>query len=626
MLKPFLACGVSAFALTIPALAQSPDEPLVLETIEAAGLRPVEAADVTSAVTVLTAQDLAIRDAPYIADQLRSVPGLAVSRSGAIGGLTQVRIRGAEANHTLVFLDGIEVSNPNSGEIDFGLWSGLDAARIEVLRGEQSTLYGSDAVGGVIAIETRTDPGLRGLLEAGTEGTFRLDGRYGAEFDKGYLVASFADVITDGVDTSGTGGEKDGSQNYSVGLRGGLDLAADWSLTALARYGYATVDTDPDLDFDGRLDDADRVTDSEQWIVGATLEGDAFGLNHIVRANYNDITRENEADGALTNEASGQRTKLAYSPSLQFGRGDAVHTISGLLDYESEDYEASDVEFGGFTDQSQTFDTLGFAAEYQFSLNAFAFNASARRDDNDGQFDDADTWRLGAAYSFDAIGGRLRASAGEGVKNPTFTELFGFFPGNFIGNPDLVPEKSRSWELGWDQTFRAVDASVTYFSAELEDEIFTTFNPDFTSTARNRAGNSKRYGIEIGAGWQVSNALNVTGAFTATDSQDDGGSEEIRVPDWTGSLGLNWQPDPAGFRAGLAVDLVGDQSDFDFGAFPARRVDLDTYALVSATADIPVTERLSVTLRGTNLLDQDVTDVFGFNAPGAGALIGLRLR
>ena len=101
-----------------------------------------------------------MRDAPFIVDQLRAVPGLGVSRNGAVGGLTQVRIRGAEANQTLVLVDGIEVSDPVTGETDFGLWSGLDAGRIEVLRGEQSALYGSEAIGGVVNIVTNKDTGL----------------------------------------------------------------------------------------------------------------------------------------------------------------------------------------------------------------------------------------------------------------------------------------------------------------------------------------------------------------------------------------------------------------------------------------------------------------------------------
>ena len=260
-----------------------------LETISVAGLRPVSETDLTTSVTTIDASDLAVRDNPYIADQLRAVPGLGVSRSGASGALTQVRIRGAEANHTLVLIDGIEVSDPTTGETDFGLFSGLYPSRIEVARGEQSALYGSDAIGGVVNIVSAEMEGARGLIEGGSRNTWRLDGAYGLDFGSGDLQLAFAEVISDGVDTSGLGGEKDGYQNYSGLVSGGVELGQNWQARGLLRYAYGEVDTDPDLDFDGRLDNADRVTESEQWTIGTSMAGQAFGVDHLFRASYNQV-------------------------------------------------------------------------------------------------------------------------------------------------------------------------------------------------------------------------------------------------------------------------------------------------------------------------------------------------
>jgi len=594
-----------------------------LDSVMVTGLRPVDEVDLIASVTVLDARDLAVRGSPYLADQLRAVPGIGVSRSGASGGLTQVRIRGAEANHTLVLLDGIEVSDPNSGATDFGLWSGLDAARVEIARGEQSALYGSDAIGGVINVISGDDPGLRGRLEAGSRATYRADAGYGWDFGTGNLALALAGYQSGGVDTAGLGGEKDGSQNYFAMVRGGFQLGRDWRANGLARYSDSEVETDPDLDFNGRLDNGDRVSQSQQWILGAVLQGDALGFNHAVRASYSDITRENFADGAATNQGTGERTKLSYSPSVQIETDAAGFTLSGLLDWEREDYSASDVAFGGGTNQSQSFDSFGLAAEARVRIAALALNASVRRDNNDGRFDDAATWRVGGAYSF-AFGGKLRASAGTGVKNPTFTELFGFFPGSFVGNPNLKPETSTSWEIGWDQSYGAADWSLTYFSAALEDEIFTDFS-SFPFTANNRPGDSERSGVEFAAGWSVSDTVSLSAAVTNISSQNDSDLDEIRVPEWTGSFALDWRSQSRdGLRAGLALDYVGTQLDTDFGSF--QTVELDPYWLVSATAEYPVSERLSLTLRGENLLDETVTDVFGFNGPGAGIFIGITVR
>src|SRR3990167_6551077 len=160
--------GASALVfISAPAFA---DETRILETIEVPGLRPVAADRATASVSVLTEEELAVRLSPNPADQLRAVPGVAVSRSGSIGGLTQVRLRGAEANHTLVLFEGIEVSDPVNGDTAFGLLTALPAGRIEVLRGAASSIYGSDAIGGVVLLEAARGTGLAGRAEGGSVG------------------------------------------------------------------------------------------------------------------------------------------------------------------------------------------------------------------------------------------------------------------------------------------------------------------------------------------------------------------------------------------------------------------------------------------------------------------------
>lgn len=626
---PLLLLAASSLALSPLSQAQTSSDATeldVLDPVIVTGLRPVAEDDLTSTVSVLTAEDLSVRSSVFVSDQLRAVPGVAVSRSGSVGGLNQVRIRGAEANQTLVLLDGIEVSDPVTGETDFGLWAGLDAGRIEVLRGEQSALYGSDAIGGVIAIETDNMPGLGALAEIGSRGSWQLNARGGIASDNGYLVASTANAITGGVDTSGLGGETDGTQYFSGALRGGLTLAPTWQLTGLIRFSDASAGFDEDTDFDGLLNNTAAEVDSQQLTLGGALVGDAFGLNHALRANFGTVERDTQ-NSTFDNVTEGTRFKIGYSPSIQFGDiGGVRHTLSGLVEFESEDYERRDAPTTfGDPNQEAGFDTFGFAAEYRLAAGPADFSASARFDENDGLFEDAFTWRVGGAYAFDALNGRLRGSVGEGVKNPTFTELFGFTPGSFTGNPDLDPERSLGWEIGWDQTLGPVQASLTYFRAELEDEIFTAFDANFFSTPQNRTGDSERQGIEFGANWQATEQLSFSGQATWTDSDDDNGVAEIRVPDWTGSLSANWQAD-AGWRAGIALDIVGEQTDLNFGTFPASTVELSTYALLSGSLEVPVTERIAVTLRGENLTDAAAVDVFGFNRSGAAGFIGIKLR
>jgi vitamin B12 transporter len=608
--------GASALAFNFSAALA--DEARLLDPVEVTGLRPVAAEQATVSVTVLTEDDLAVRASPNPADQLRSVPGAAISRSGSLGGLTQVRFRGAEANHTLVLFEGIEISDPVNGDTDFGLLTALPLGRIEVLRGAASSIHGSDALGGVVSLSAARGAGVSGFAEGGSFGT--AQGALG--WSGGPFGAAISGLTTDGVDSAGTDGEKDGSDALSGLLTGKVDLGTDWSLALVGLAHRADSDFDSDTDFDGLLNDVDRRTEAEQRLVGAALTGTLGPLDHVIRASFNEVDRDNFADGAISDVAKGQRTKASWSPGYSAG----AHTLTGLVDFERETYERSDVQFGGATDADEAFESLSFAGEYRLAAGAFDLAASLRHDDNKSRLDDATTWRLGAGYALSGVGGRVRASVGTGIKNPTFTELYGFFTGSFIGNPGLKPEESQSWEIGWEQALGDFSYSATYFDADLENEIYTAFNPDFTSTALNRAGQSERGGVELAGRWQALANLSFAGQATFFDSKDDTGADEIRVPEMTTSVSADWQVRPDGLRLGLALDHVGEQGDFDFGPFPSRLVALDAYTLATMTADYPLTERISVTLRGENLLDETATDVFGYTAPGVGMFVGLKLR
>lgn len=608
---------LSAWALALNSSLALAEEARVLDPVEVTGLRAVEADRATTSVSVLTEEDLTVRLSPNPADQLRAVPGAAVSRSGSLGGLTQVRFRGAEANHTLVLFEGIEISDPVNGDTDFGLLTALPVGQIEVLRGASSSIHGSDAIGGVVSLSAARAAGFSGFAEGGSFGTAQgALGWSGAQFG-----AAISGLTTDGVDASGTGGEKDGSEALNGLLTGTFALGADWSLSLIGLARKADSEFDSDTDFDGLLNDEDRRTEAEQRLVGAALTGTLGPLDHVVRASFNEVDRDNFADGAITDTAKGQRTKASWSPSYTNG----AHTVTGLVDYERETYDRSDVQFGGATNADETFESLSYAGEYRLAAGALDLAASVRHDDNKGRFEDATTWRIGAGYAVDGVGGRLRGSIGTGIKNPTFTELYGFFTGSFIGNPDLKPEESESWEIGWEQETGDISWSATYFDANLENEIYTAFI-GFSSTALNRAGKSDRSGVELAARWDVLANLSLAGQATFFDSQNDSGDDEIRVPDMTASLSADWQVQEDGLRLGLALDHVGEQGDFDFGPFPSRLVALDAYTLATLTAEYPVTDRIAVTLRGENLLDETATDVFGYNGPGAGVFVGLKLR
>ena len=590
------------------------------------GLRPSSIEETPVSITVIDADDLDIRKAPYIADQLRASPGIGVSRAGARGGLTQVRIRGAEANHTLVLLDGIEISDPVTGETDFGLWPSLNISRIEILRGEQSALYGSDAIGGVINVVSDSAPGTAASAETGSNNTLRASGRHFIDLGKLGLSLGTAGFQTDGVDTSGTGGTRDGSESLTFMANSRMELNKNWSATGLLRIAIDEVETDADTDFDGTLEDTDTQTDSRQLTSGVVLSGKWTNISHQIQGSYTRVERDNVSSGNTDDKTTRQRARLSYSPSVTFSSSGYDLVVNGLIDVESEKYErtSANTVFGD-ANQKQTFDTIGTAIELLLNTDRWAVQASARHDNNDDMFENANTWRAGVAYQLTKTT-RLRAGAGQGIKNPTFTELFGFFPANFLKNPDLKPERSSSYEVGLTQSIGPARLSMTWFEAELENEIFTNFNADFTSIALNRNGKSKRKGIETSLEWALKESLLLNAAYTNLSSENEQQETELRVPGTTGSLSLNWLPaSNEKMQIGFAADYVGQQKDIFF-SFPQRDISLDAYTTVSATASYRMGKHTSLTFRGENIFDTDIEDVTGFQQPGSQFFIGLKVN
>ncbi|MGV6802460.1 MAG: TonB-dependent receptor [bacterium] len=617
------ALTVSIISICIGMTASGTAYAQLEDEITVTAMRPVPTEQDTASVYILESTELEIRNSPYFVDQLRAAPGLAVSRAGTQGSFTQVRMRGSEANHTLVLLNGIEISDPVAGETDFGLWTGLPLAKIEVLRGGQSALYGSDAIGGVINIETGFQPGVYASAQSGSFDTKSGMFRWSTGHEDQYLHLSLSSFEHQGIDISGLGGEKDESQSHSMVISATTPLSQDWNMGLFMRYSQDRAATDSDIDFDGVLEDTDHLNKAEQNLIALNATGQAFGIDHLVKANYSKVIRDNFYNQQFTDKTIGQRSKFSYSPSYSGQWSETDVRISGLVDYEKESYERQSTNlFFGNPNQQQHFDSLALAGELWLTRDRLSIIGSLRFDDNQGQFDDMTSWHLGTAWqASDAV--KLRAVIGRSAKNPTFTELFGFYPGSFTGNPDLQPELSDDAEIGIDYSHDKFSFSASLFQADLQNEIYTIFNPDFTSSPANRSGKSHRSGIELSTQARPTSSLSVSASLTQLSSENDTGQDEIRVPKMTSSVALGWQSSktPKHF-AGLALDYVGEQKDFFF-SYPIEEVTLDAYVLLSANWHYPLSEQFAVSLRGENLLNEDVMDIFGYHQSGTGVFAGI---
>lgn len=592
---------------------------------------PLLREDFTGSALVITAEQIEQRQTRDIADVLRDVPGVAVA---GVAGQTQIRLRGSEGNHVLVLVDGIEVSDPFAGEFDIGTLQAEPGARVEVLRGPQSALYGPDAIGGVIAYHSasgRGRPGFGARIEGGTQGTVNGALRYGAFGDTWDAALSAVVVSTDG-QPNARGGTRDiGRDSYTLAGKGSVNVSDSLALRAAARFIRTEGQTN-DSDFDttsptfGLIIDSPGVTFTNEAfyaLAGAKLDTLDGRWTHDLSAQIANVNRETDSPFGITSASEGDRFKASYVSAFALADD---HNLTFAADYEVEGFRNATP--GGFVfDERREIEQVGLVGEYRYSGEAFDFAAAIRHDFND-LFRDATTFRVGAGYRITETT-RVRAAGGSGVKNPGFFELYGFVDGRFIGNAALRPEKSVGWEVGLDQQFgRSASLAVTYFDSELEGEIFTTFPPpNFIATPANRTTESQQRGIEVSLNTRLGEQFSLDAAYSYLDAEENG-VEEVRRPNHIASAALTWTAPQDKASATLVVRHNGETPDVAFTdpSFVPVRVQLDDYTLVNFNARVTLTDEVSAFARVENLLGEEYEQVFSFVSPGRSAVVGVEAK
>lgn len=644
-----LAAVVLLSGLAAPAFGQdrnlseyAEEPPAVLEElVVTAALEPVSINDVASSITVITREEIEQRQVKYLADLLRDVPGFSVSRSGGAGAQTQIRVRGAEANHMLVLMDGIRANDPASvDEFQFQYATTANIERIEIIRGPQSSIWGSDAMAGVINIIRRRDTSetwVSGSAEGGSFGTFSAAADGGMSRGQFRLQGGVSHDTTDGINIAREGDEKDGSHNTTANLGIEWDISEAWSLVATGQYVDAETQFD-DVDFlvTGLPADTDRVTRADRTYLRGELrykptESRWSGGASI---NYTDSDNRNLYDGVFNSSTSADVVDARARGSVLLGE-ESNHRLTAALEYINTDFsQRGKASPWGDPNQDQSYDQASAAAEYVGKYaSGFTWTASTRFNDF-SDFDDITTWQTAFSYQAgDTF--RLRGSIGTGFKAPTFTERFGFYPDQFIGNPDLKPEKSRGWEIGFDSQWadRRANFGAVYFHSKLEDEIDGfVFDPEtFLFTAVNRQADSHRKGVELTFGWNPAADLDLTANYTYTDSTEPGGGEkvrELRRPRHMGSLAVEYRFAGDRAYANLNLSFTGKQYDvfYDPATFLSRQVKLDSYTLLDLAGGWKISRSLELVARITNLTDQDYEEVLGYSTRGRGYFAGIRGR
>ncbi len=635
------------FALAFPALlAANPaaGDDAVEAVVVTATRTPLPAGKTGESISVITGAQIDTQQILSVTDILGETPGIELVRNGGIGQTATVSIRGAEAGQTLVLVDGVRLNDPSTVDNEAVLGDLLvnNIDRIEILRGPQSTLYGSDAIGGVINVLTRRggdDPfSLRTSVEGGSFDTYRVNAAANGRIDPLEYGAALNFLHSNGIsaaDSRNRNPETDGYTNVGATENVRLHLAPGLSLDLRSYYTNARVDFDDSFAF--VPPETFRVADSAAYARNSLLAAYA-GLNFDLFG------------GAFANRiaAIGSQSKRAFYDSAF----DAIHKNF------SDDGEARRVEYQGIVQFSPE-DQLTFGAEYQRisfegkTLSSFAppaadrghshvtsvyaqylttlfdqltLSAGIRRDD-DQEFGDHISLKAAAAWSLNDGSTILHANYGDGFKAPTLFEQFSEF-----SNPlhALAPEMARGWEAGMDQTLldgRAV-ARVTYFDRHTEDQIDFLIpdcvaDPDICKIRPfGYYENIKRAsanGVEIEATIRVTDALTLNSALTRMTASDlTTGLDLARRPHITASATATWVP-AGDWSAGATVIYTGRRFDSAGEAHP-----LASNAVVNVFGAHKLNESFELFARIENLFGARYEPVFGYGAAGRAGYIGIR--
>jgi vitamin B12 transporter len=577
------------------------------------------------ALSVIPGEDFQTYQYPAVDDALRNIPGVTVTRQGSYGKLSTLNIRGANANQVLILVDGVRVSSPTLGQTDLSDISPEQIERIEVIRGPQSTLYGADAIGGVVNIITRKGAGRPFASSVETS-----VGNYDTLQNKISVSGAYKlfDYALSGFHFESRGQLKNDDSNVDAGnLRFGVSLPFDSSLSVVYRYNKA----DTGVPIKGVFPPPQPIVpiinpnakqQSETTVL--SVEGKTRPVEWWEsRARFGRYTNNQgfqdppdpgfPFDVLVKSQVDVERLESEWLNSFFLGKWSTTTVGVGYRNETGDNigvFRASrQVPWGLFEEQLRFFDRL--------------FITGGVRTEHDSVFGQATTPQGSVLFVIKETSTRLRGSAGTGFRAPTFNDLF--FPQ--FGNPALQPERSQSWDIGVDQNLwqNRVRLRATYFHTNFTNDIVCcTPLPTAPFGGPVNAGRARARGVEVGGEVDLLPNLVASFAYTYTDTDDfSTGRPLAHVPRNSGSAGVTWEPLP-GLAAFVQVYAVGSQFESFGGLYNSghTRVDLGgTWRIVSRTGWL---EKLELTARVQNLLNEGYAEVRGFPALGTNYLVGLR--
>jgi vitamin B12 transporter len=590
---------------------------------------------VANSVTVIGEKEIRLRNQPFVSDLLRTVPGVDVVQAGGPGGVTTVFLRGSDSGHVLVLLDGMPINDASNTSrfYDFAHLTTDNVERIEILRGPQSVMYGSDAIGGAINIVTKKGAG---PLQGSVSGEW---GSYETSVYKGELSGSsrYADYALAG-SRQATGSipaaasdygntVRDPYRNATVSAALGLKPVESFRLDLGARNSYSYYHLP---DFGGAGGDDPSYTGSfnetelsargtlTSW-GGRAVQKLSAGVSATNRLFLDDVSAVNPQSRS-NNSTYGQTTKFGYQAVVRLAGWNTL--TAGVESQEERTHQSytSVSPFGPYDsilDNRIDYAKSVFAEELLKYDDRFFISLGARRDDDDA-FGGANTYRVSPTLLIPETSTKLKASLGTGFKAPSLYQLYSQY--GFTG---LKPERSQAWDAGFEQDVfdRKVSFGATYFRSSVSDLI------DY-NTGTNlyyNVGRTRTEGYELTAQAAPSPRLTVKTNFTYTSARDlDDNTELVRRPRIKFGGDVESHPVDA-VSCLVGATYTGPRQDTNFSAFPAATVRLGGYALWHASGSYAASKHLTFTARIDNLFDKRYEEVEGYGTLGVAGYGGVQL-
>lgn len=631
-----LALVAALPALALPSLVLAADAAEGASEIDQIVVTAGRAADKLSetpvSLTIIDAETLRQRQAVVISDLLSRTPGVSVTRNGGVGGSTQVRIRGAESDQTAVLIDGVKLNDPSStgGGYNFATLLAGDISRIEVLRGPQSTLWGSQAIGGVVNMITQTPDGpLAGdaTIEGGSHATAYARVGVGAGGDWGGWRLAAGSYTTAGIsnfDEALGGKEKDGYHNTAISGRLDLNLNEATALDLRASYaaGRNEIDGFPAPLF--AFADDPEYGKTKELVSYAGVRFSNFGgaLNSRLGYAYTQTDRDMydpSASAPKTFDARGTSDSLEYQGAWTINP--VWRAVFGATT-EQTWFRTASPSFSSDVDRHATGMDSAYVQLTAKPLAGLSLTAGVRGDDHQ-TFGGATTYQAGAAWSPNGGATVLRANYGEGFKAPSLYQLYSDY-----GNTDLKPEEAKSWDLGVEHSLLdgRLRGAITYFNRDTKNQIdFLSNNtpPNFGGYANT--AKTKADGVEVEASYAINSIVTVSGNYTNMDAVNrsagaNHGKDLVRRAGETANADLQIDL-PSGLNGGVSLQYVGHSFD---NASNTRR--LKSYVLADVRIAYPINETFEVYGRIENLFDQQYETLYRYGTLGRGAFAGVRAK